>query len=113
MTVPCNLADSTIWRENARHSARFYALRAAFGLCRRHKLHLIYYLLSFISYLQNTAAQGSGVLGFGYSFGSRCAFSSAGRSARYKSTAHTVDNSELTSVTPLAILVTTEAISAG
>ncbi len=27
-------------------------LRAAFCLCRRHKLHLIYYLLSFISYLQ-------------------------------------------------------------
>ena len=53
------------------------------------------------------------VFGSGYSFGSRCAFSSAGRSARYKSTAHTVDSSELTSVTPLAILVTTEAISAG
>ena len=53
------------------------------------------------------------VFGSGYSFGNRCAFSSAGRSARYKSTAHTVDSSELTSVTPLAILVTTEAISAG
>ena len=31
MTVPCSLADSTIYRENARHSARFYALRAASG----------------------------------------------------------------------------------
>lgn len=29
MTPPCNLTDSTIYRETARHTARFYALRAA------------------------------------------------------------------------------------
>ena len=48
-----------------------------------------------------------------YSFGSRCAFSSAGRRAMYRITAQTVDSNELTSVTPLAILVTTETNSAG
>ena len=31
MTVPCSLANSTIYREIARRSARFYALRAASG----------------------------------------------------------------------------------
>ena len=34
MTVPCSLADVTIYRENARRSARFYALRAASGTAR-------------------------------------------------------------------------------
>ena len=34
MTVPCSLADNTIYRENARHSARSYALRAASGAAR-------------------------------------------------------------------------------
>ena len=34
MTVPCGLADSTIYRENTRRSARFYALRAARGTAR-------------------------------------------------------------------------------
>ena len=48
-----------------------------------------------------------------YSFGSRCAFSSAGRRAMYRMTAQTVESSELTSVTPLVILVTTETNSAG
>ena len=31
VTVPCNLTISTLFRENARRSARFYALRAASG----------------------------------------------------------------------------------
>ena len=31
MTVPCDLTDNTMHREIARHSARFYALRAASG----------------------------------------------------------------------------------
>ena len=31
MTVPCSLTDSAIYREITRHSARFYALRAASG----------------------------------------------------------------------------------
>ena len=47
------------------------------------------------------------------SFGRRCAFSSAGRRAMYRMTAQTVESSELTSVTPLVILVTTETNSAG
>ena len=34
MTVPCGLADSTMYRKIARHSARFYALRAASGTAR-------------------------------------------------------------------------------
>ncbi len=48
-----------------------------------------------------------------HSFGSRCAFSRAGRRAMYRTTAQTVESRELTSVTPLAILVTTETNSAG
>ena len=31
MTPPCRLANGTIYRKTARHSARFYALRAASG----------------------------------------------------------------------------------
>ena len=31
MTPPCRLTTNAIYRENARHSARFYALRAASG----------------------------------------------------------------------------------
>ena len=34
MTVPCSLADSTMYREVARRTARFYALRAASGTAR-------------------------------------------------------------------------------
>ena len=34
MTPPCNPADSTMYREITRHSARFYALRAASGAAR-------------------------------------------------------------------------------
>ena len=34
MTVPCGLADSTMYRKIARHSARFNALRAASGTAR-------------------------------------------------------------------------------
>ena len=68
-------ADSTIYRENARHSARFYALRAASGadgsrpiptllpekglssnqMCAE-RAHILYYLLFLIPYLKKRAA---------------------------------------------------------
>ena len=94
------------------------AISGHFPLIRRVPRHLPPTGEGFSIVQKGAAALRSGsffiwLFGSGYSFGSRCAFSSAGRSARYKSTAHTVDSSELTSVTPLAILVTTEAISAG
>ena len=127
MTPPYRLAVRSTYRVNRMYGFPLWgklspqvtdegATSGHLPLIRRVPRHLLPKGEGFPVVQKGAAAQGSGSFFhfvFGYSFGSRCAFSSAGRSARYKSTAHTVDSSELTSVTPLAILVTTVAISAG